>query len=588
MLFTASTLLTMALAQSVSLGKTSNAIILSIDGFHQGDLEYLIKNSPNSRIAQLAAGGAQFTKAKTSVPSDSFPGTTTLITGASPKTHGFYYDVAFSRNFYAVGDVNCTGPIGNSFAYDESIELGTNSNGDSTRLDGGCESGKFENGCGINVNALPFKKVDGKCVPWFPHNEMRVNTIYEVAKANGYFTGHADKHLAYDFVNGPSGNGVQDLYTPEISYYSNTLANVTTYDQLHVDAIVNWIKGNDHFGASVAKNSGFIVGANFQVVSTQQKITQYANADKAMGGYLDAQFTPTPLLTKAIAQADEFVGQIIDALKACGKWDTTLLVVGAKHGQSPVDRSGLKLLGDSNLNLLASNNNTIPSDAWTTTNDDNALIWYRDPANAAIVCPILKANAVTLGVTPAEIYCGTDIVSLFGADPATDAKVPDIAVLPKAGNVIYTKPNNPKKNMEHGGASEDDTHVVLVVGGGPVAAFKGQKFDAPVNNAQVAPTILKAIGIDINQLQGVAKEGTAPLPLFNAGGNGNVYTSASPAAQTTPCDIPIATTKVPSGNGYGQSKPTTTAQYGTNVLSSAVVNSVSSVSVLALLAAALF
>ncbi|KAJ3324291.1 hypothetical protein HDV06_000330 [Boothiomyces sp. JEL0866] len=530
MQFATALLSTFAVAQSPILGKATNAILLSIDGFHQGDLDYLIKNSPNSRIAQLAAGGAQFTKAKTTTPSDSFPGTATLITGALPKTHGFYYDVAFSREFYAVGDVNCTGPIGNSFAYDESIELGTNANGDSTRLDGGCTSGKYGNGCGINTKALPYKKVNGKCVPWFPYNEIRVNTIYEVAKVNGYFTGHADKHLCYDFVNGPSGNGVLDLYTPEISYYTNSLANVTTYDQLHVDAIVNWIKGKDHFGNAVGKNNGFVVGANFQIVSTQQKVTQNANSDKQLGGYLDAKFTPTPLLAKAIDQMDKFIGQIVDALKAAGKWDSTLIIIGAKHGQSPVDRSTLKLLGDTDLTNFASNNGTIKDDAWDATNDDSSYIWYRNASNAAIVCPKLKANAAALGVTSNDIYCGKDIVTLFGADPAKDSKVPDIAVLPKAGNVIYTSAKNPKKNMEHGGAAEDDVHVALVVGGGPAATFKGQKFNLPVHNAQVAPTILKALGIKIDQLQGVVKEKTHPLPLFKTYGSFNRVTGSKTVA----------------------------------------------------------
>jgi len=30
-------------------------------------------------------------------------------------------------------------------------------------------------------------------------------------------TAWSDKHPSYDLVNGPSGNGVDDLYTPEIN-----------------------------------------------------------------------------------------------------------------------------------------------------------------------------------------------------------------------------------------------------------------------------------------------------------------------------------------------------------------------------------
>jgi len=37
---------------------------------------------------------------------------------------------------------------------------------------------------------------------------MKSNTIFEVAKANGGHTAWADKHPAYDLVNGPSGKGV--------------------------------------------------------------------------------------------------------------------------------------------------------------------------------------------------------------------------------------------------------------------------------------------------------------------------------------------------------------------------------------------
>ena len=55
------------------------------------------------------------------------------------------------------------------------------------------------NGCGINKDALPLKLLpDGSCVPWFAHQELRVNTLFEVAKANNFITGYADKHLIYE------------------------------------------------------------------------------------------------------------------------------------------------------------------------------------------------------------------------------------------------------------------------------------------------------------------------------------------------------------------------------------------------------
>jgi len=69
----------------------------------------------------------------------------------------------------------------------------------------------------INVAKLPQALVDGKCVPVFPHQFVKVNTIFEVIRAHGGQTAWSDKHPAYDIVNGPSGKGVQDLFTPEVN-----------------------------------------------------------------------------------------------------------------------------------------------------------------------------------------------------------------------------------------------------------------------------------------------------------------------------------------------------------------------------------
>ena len=43
-------------------------------------------------------------------------------------------------------------------------------------------------------------------------------------------------------------------------------------------------------------------------------------------------------------------------------------------------------------------------------------------------------------------------------------------------------------------------------------AFQPSTINAPVTTMQVAPTVLKALGLDPNQLQSVQQEGTAVLP----------------------------------------------------------------------------
>src|SRR5260221_11254874 len=57
----------------------------------------------------------------------------------------------------------------------------------------------------------------GNCVAFYPHSALRTNTIFEVAKARGWHTAWADKNPASDLVNGPSGTGADDLYTPEVA-----------------------------------------------------------------------------------------------------------------------------------------------------------------------------------------------------------------------------------------------------------------------------------------------------------------------------------------------------------------------------------
>ena len=165
----------------------------------------MVNNYPSSRIAQLATSSIWYTNVNCSCPSDSMPGTVALATGASSKTHGMWYDTAYSRALYAPlnagGTVDCSGPPGTDTNYDESIDLLYNPSLQYTvtNSNGGCTTYNGVGGCGINTDALPRKLLaNGSCVPWYPHNEVRVNTVYEVAKAGNYITLFSDKHLSYE------------------------------------------------------------------------------------------------------------------------------------------------------------------------------------------------------------------------------------------------------------------------------------------------------------------------------------------------------------------------------------------------------
>ena len=55
---------------------------------HQFDLNWYVACHPNSELARLATGGAEYTDAQTSDPSDSDPGGTALMSGGDPKVTG--------------------------------------------------------------------------------------------------------------------------------------------------------------------------------------------------------------------------------------------------------------------------------------------------------------------------------------------------------------------------------------------------------------------------------------------------------------------------------------------------------------------
>jgi arylsulfatase A-like enzyme len=72
---------------------------------------------------------------------------------------------------------------------------------------------------------------------------------------------------------------------------------------------------------------------------------------------------------------------------------------------------------------------------------------------------------------------------------------------------VYT--GSSKKLSEHGGFSHDDTNVIMVLSN---PSFTPSTINTPVQTMQVAPTVLRALGLEPSQLQSVQMEGTAVLP----------------------------------------------------------------------------
>lgn len=203
---------------SYANGPYKQAIFLTFDGMHQFDLVNYIASHPNSTFASLVQNSVVYSNARASEPSDSLPATSELFTGATAASSGIWWEQSWDRNLYT-GGTNCTGPIGGLVDYSEACDL------NSSALNGG---GAF------NLTYLPERLTQwGTCQPVYPHNYLQVNTVFEVARGNGLVTAYADKHLSYEFVNGPSGTGLSQGYFPEIASIDSTLQATEDWDDLH-------------------------------------------------------------------------------------------------------------------------------------------------------------------------------------------------------------------------------------------------------------------------------------------------------------------------------------------------------------------
>ena len=528
-----------------------HVLLLSIDGMHALDFQNCAANGTCPNLAALGATGVNYKRTSTSKPSDSFPGLMAIVTGGTPKLVGAYYDVAYDRvlappaadtgngllhGTCVAGQVN-----GTRTEYEEGVEI------DQTKLNGGSPAyGPRDGGIkSIDPQKLPRDPFKA-CAPVYPWNFIRANTIFGVIHAAGGYTAWSDKHAVYAAVSGPTGtslpSNVDDYYSPEVNSTPVALPGVKTasgvdcanvnltvadftsdfddikcYDQLKVNAVLNWIDGKTHLGTASAVVPK-IFGMNFQAVSVGQKLIESG----VKGGYTDAAGTATPAMLGEIKFVDGAIGQFVSELKKTHLYDSTTIIVTAKHGQSPIDTHrffpipghsgangtppsavlGSAFLPDSELNQIGS------------TEDDISLLWLSPGTSTLDAVSLLETNATQAGI--GQILYGPSLETVFDApglpSQGGDPRTPDIVVLPNVG-VVYT--GSTKKQSEHGGFAIDDTNVMLLVSNPSIHSRTVTTF---VETTQVAPTVLKLLGLDPGALDAVRKEGTAVLPGLDFAG----------------------------------------------------------------------
>jgi hypothetical protein len=554
--------------QATPAVQVKHVLLISVDGMHAVDFINCSNgiSSANSgepyciNLAGLAATGINYLDTSTSKPSDSFPGLMALMTGGSPRSVGAFYDVAYDRSLDAPAATTGDGvagspgactpgapPTGTTTEFDEGIDI------DQTQLNGGAPAGVDGGILSIDSQRLERNPSKG-CAPVFPWNFVRTNTIFGVIHAAGGYTAWSDKHPSYSAVSGPgNGTNVDDYYSPEINSipvalpgvsapstncnplpdqtavaasntWTDSFQNIQCYDTLKVNAIVNEINGKTHNGAKPAPVP-MILGMNFQAVSIGQKLIEKSLSPVVTGGYLDAQGTPSESLLSEIEFVDISIGKMVSALKSNGLLDSTLIIITAKHGQSPVDSS--RYLGISNSTgdpittspaTIADNAGCLPSSESPSnptgigpTEDDVSLVWLNSQCTTESVVGMLESQSPSTNNIAGigQIFWGQGIKQLFnapGLPPNGDPRTPDLLVTPDIG-VTYS--GSTKKLAEHGGFSHDDTNVIMLLSN---PKFHPTTLTTPVQTMEVAPTILKVLGLDPNALQSVSEEGTQVLP----------------------------------------------------------------------------
>lgn len=532
--------------------RPQHVLLVSVDGLHQSDLMWFVHTHPKSNLSMLVRRGVDYTDARTPVPSDSFPGLIAQITGGTPRTTGVYYDDSFNRSLLPPGNPCTPGQttgLGTEVAYAENLDVNTDS------IDVGFGIPNLYPGLPSSVLELPGdvttienKMIDpsllpldpSTCSPVWPRQYLKVNTVFDVAKQAGLHTAWSDKHPAYEILAGSNGLGIDDLFTPEINSSTTdpalppgpgpdwTKHNQDTqfYDGIKVQSVLNEIDGFDH-GRSIPTGVPAIFGMNFQAVSTAEKLplSPIAGVPQA-GGYVfvNQRWVPGPVLQDALGFVDAQVGRMLAELDSQHLMDTTTVILSAKHGQSPIETSALKRIDDGNV-IGALNAAWVvrggSGDLVAFAIDDDAMyVWLNDrtPGARDFAKAFLLHYDQPASAHAATNYSGNSIgfsdsglkrvfsgPRYFGV-PFSDPRVPDLVGLVQHG-VVYT--GGTGKIAEHGGADPQDRHVpVVVFGAGLQHAF----VDTGVQTKQIAPTILRLIGLDPDLLEAVAAEHTRVLP----------------------------------------------------------------------------
>jgi arylsulfatase A-like enzyme len=208
---------------------------------------------------------------------------------------------------------------------------------------------------------------------------------------------------------------------------------------------------------------------------------------------------------------DTSIGDIVNALKDRGIYDDTLIIITAKHGGSPIDPTRYVADGANTPATLMGtripfSESPLNPTGIGATEDDVSVLWLNKGESVPSAVELLQQNATAIGL--GQIYYGPTLwlnYNVGGWNAGDDPRTPDIIVTPNIG-VTYS--GSTTMIADHGGFAHDDTNVMLLVSH---SCFRHQTVSDQAATTQVAPTIIKALGLNPEALDAVRKEGTGVL-----------------------------------------------------------------------------
>jgi hypothetical protein len=141
-----------------------------------------------------------------------------------------------------------------------------------------------------------------------------------------------------------------------------------------------------------------------------------------------------------IEHTDQSIGKMVSALKARGLFDSTLIIITAKHAQAPIDRSKRRIIDDTIIPNLV---NRVQSGLIALSYADGNItsIWLTDQSQTGKVAETLSqpANQSAAGIQ--KVLWGESL-KLMTNDPVQDIRVPDIVVIPnfRSPDMVCRKP----------------------------------------------------------------------------------------------------------------------------------------------------